>query len=668
MTKKQLSLLSLACVALTSVLVWALIASRAKDQPDSTSPSVTPLVSQSALDSLPKKSGSTADLSRLDSGVIPPTNSWLSGMVLQASPLPVYPMPLSFLAKDSGFEISLPVIRADERNIFGQHTPNLKASIESASKFKLSRFDKVSSTLTYYADNQEIGQLTLAAGSPFVFLRAKADIKLSLNDITAVHSDSSDDYLRFSRNGHDYVVVAADGATISRQNADVRLNAPENSLLTFYALPGSGADSLRPHAGNELSYVKIAHGVDGDKSITGLNYVTANSKPTVFVPMAYAEPQDAGVAIATYSTIYGDAKAYEGNSFRLSAPITTPSNQLPLAGLPASRKQDLIRLLAQDASTTKVDSSNPYFAGKQLARVATLLDIARQLGQEDISGKLTSLLLKEFDKRLGANYFYYDDKLRGVASQQSAFGSEDFNDHHFHYGYFIYAASILGRYEPSFVDKYKDQINLLVADIASYEPSDSFPVRRNFDPYAGHSWAAGLSPFADGNNQESSSEAINAWNGIAMWADLIDNSQLKSSAVWMLSQEAATAKAAWRTVAKDASYLKNYRAPLTSLSFGGKRTYSTFFSDEASAKLGIQLIPMSPVMRTFSSDKKLIDSVVSALIRNGNYNVPLGDYVLMYKALSDPQEALRSLSSLRDSSIDDGNSKAYLHAWVYSLL
>jgi hypothetical protein len=39
-----------------------------------------------------------------------------------------------------------------------------------------------------------------------------------------------------------------------------------------------------------------------------------------------------------------------------------------------------------------------------------------------------------------------------------------------------------------------------------------------FDPYEGHSWAGGDGEFfGHGNNQESSSEAINAWAGIALW-------------------------------------------------------------------------------------------------------------------------------------------------------
>jgi len=275
-------------------------------------------------------------------------------------------------------------------------------------------------------------------------------------------------------------------------------------------------------------------------------------------------------------------------------------------------------------------------------------------------------LKREFSARLGKAYFYYDTDLKGVAASTAAFGSEDFNDHHFHYGYFIYAASILGKYDTSFVDEYKDRVNLLVADIASYETYPEFPIERTYDPYSAHSWAAGLSPFQDGNNQESSSEALNAYNGVALWADVIGNKTLKKNGVWMLSNETATANTAWRNVDTSASYLKNFTSPVASLSFGGKRTYSTFFSDESNTKLAIQLIPMSPVMETFKSDGAGIKEKLAKQDKPNNYNVALGDYLLMYLALSDKNAAVQALDRQTDQFIDDGNSRTYLRAWIYA--
>ena len=55
-------------------------------------------------------------------------------------------------------------------------------------------------------------------------------------------------------------------------------------------------------------------------------------------------------------------------------------------------------------------------------------------------------------------------------------------------------------------------VDLIVKDIATSERGrDDFPFIRNFDPYEGHPWARGNSDFyGHGNDQESSSEAINA--------------------------------------------------------------------------------------------------------------------------------------------------------------
>ena len=126
-------------------------------------------------------------------------------------------------------------------------------------------------------------------------------------------------------------------------------------------------------------------------------------------------------------------------------------------------------------------------------------------------------------------------------------GSDEFNDHHFHYGYFIYAAAILAQYDADFLSAHKDGINLLVADIANYKTGEELPLRRAYDPYAGHSWASGAAPFSDGNNQESSSEAINAWTGVALWGEVSGNDALEMQAGWLLSNEALTAQRYWLT-------------------------------------------------------------------------------------------------------------------------
>lgn len=620
------------------------------------------IVDTATLNSLPKKSASTAYLNRLANGVIPPTNSWISGLALQEKPLAVYPMPLSFQALDTGFQIGLPKVTSDSKTIIGAHTDDIDVQIQSATNFQLSRFDKVSATLLYKQQNSDLGKLTLAQGSPYVFYRAIHDSTLKIGNTT--DGVMKDNTYTYKKDGRSFIIAAHDSTKLAVNGAEVTATIPSKSLVTFYALPDGANDNLAQTSGNELTSVSVTNETQGNNSITKFNYTTDNDQPTMLSVLPY-ESSDGGSTVAVkYQSIYGDMVTRKGNQFSTTVPLITASNELRLNKLSNDEAQQVINNLKKDSQNVSISDQDSYYAGKKLARIATLLDISEQLNQKDISTSLIQTLKKELTARLGSNYFYYDTGIKGVAAQTAAFGSEDFNDHHFHYGYFIYAASILGKYDSGFVDTYKNEVNLLVADIASYETYKAFPVERNYDPYSGHSWAAGLSPFQDGNNQESSSEAVNAWNGVTLWAGLIKNKTLQQAGQWMLSNEMATAAKAWRNVDTSESYLSNYKNPVASLNFGGKRTYGTFFSDESNAKLGIQLLPMSPVMETVKSDD--IKAKLAAQDKPNDYNVALGDYLIMYLALTDKASAQSALNKQSDEFIDDGNSRTYIQAWIYS--
>ena len=575
-------------------------------------------------------------------------------------------MPLSFLAKDAGFEMGLPTVESTATVITGPHTPGISATLSSATSFSLTRYDKISASLTYRNANTSLGTLTLAEGSPFVFYRAKTDSTFVISGVGTV-VDASSAYLRYTKAGHAYAIAGYDKTTISREGSTATVRVPANGLATFYALPDASTDPLHDLAGNELANVSTVSSTENTHSLTTFTYHTANNRPTVFVQMSYSDaPSSQTTSLVQYDSIYGPMQATSGNEFTLSAPLVSASNSLDLTHLSDDEKKQIIASLQKDITSTSITAQDSYFAGKGLARAANLLQLAESLGEADKSAQLIAMLKSAFASRLAPTYFYYDTALHGMAATTAAFGSEDFNDHHFHYGYFLYAASILASYDTSFLTEYRDRINLLAADIASYTGSKDFPLQRNYDAYAQHGWAAGLAPFADGNNQESSSEAINAWNGAALWGKVTKNDALEQSATWMLSNESATAQRAWRipSTTLQASYLKAYTSPVSSLNFGGKRTYGTFFSDEASAKLGIQLIPMVPSMQQFAKDGNEITSTVNHTIAHDNFNVPLGDYILMYQALSDPTKAKNLLT--KQTTIDDGNSKSYLEAWIFS--
>ena len=208
-------------------------------------------------------------------------------------------------------------------------------------------------------------------------------------------------------------------------------------------------------------------------------------------------------------------------------------------------------------------------------------------------------------------------------------------------------------------------MDLLAQDIAAATASPQLPRLRVFDAYAGHSWASGTAPFADGNNQESSSEAVNAWNGLGLWAQVSGQVELADQAAWLMSTEAA-ATAYWTDLDLTDPVYDGFEHTVVALNWGGKRDWATWFSAEPSAMLGILLLPMGPYADYLAIDPDRVRDSLAEAAPDG-YDVMFGDYLLMYRALAGQQDAAAAWDdalALPDERIDDGSSRAYLLAWI----
>ena len=315
---------------------------------------------------------------------------------------------------------------------------------------------------------------------------------------------------------------------------------------------------------------------------------------------------------------------------------------------------------------TKPFPADTYFGGKALYRAAMLLQLAEQL---ELEAPATTMR-DEADRRArrsgpsrraapnaAAFCFVYDEQGKGIVGLTPSFGSDEYNDHHFHYGYFLYAAGILTQDDPELAKKLAPVMNLLAADIGSNAGNGAFPDRRVFDAYAGHSWASGTSPFADGNNQESSSEAITAWTGLALWAKASGNADLETEATWMLSSEAQSGLAYWTNFDSAEPVYEGYGHQIVSLNWGGKRDYATWFSPEPAAMLGILVIPMSPASTYLGGDPERIKANV-AEATGGKFDQKFGDYLLMYSALAGDDRAQDRARQPRASWTRSGSTTA----------
>ena len=115
------------------------------------------------------------------------------------------------------------------------------------------------------------------------------------------------------------------------------------------------------------------------------------------------------------------------------------------------------------------------------------------------------------------SYHLIDDKTwgglvpaHGLENPLNEFGSGWYSDHHFHYGYFLYAIATLAKLDIPYWTTYRSAMESILRDICNPDPSDlDYPWFRHKDLYDGHSWASGLFLQGNGKGQESSSEVSN---------------------------------------------------------------------------------------------------------------------------------------------------------------
>lgn len=186
------------------------------------------------------------------------------------------------------------------------------------------------------------------------------------------------------------------------------------------------------------------------------------------------------------------------------------------------------------AMTEPIPPDSYYYAGKTLAKFATIVWVIKDvLGNASLAAtglaKLEQELATYIENR--QRYpLYYDNSWKGVVSNAgftdptADFGNTYYNDHHFHFGYFVFTAAVIAYLEPEWLTQGSNKawINTLVKDFAESDyNSRDYPFSRSFDWWHGHSWAKGLFESADGKDQESTSEDGFASYAIKMWGKII---------------------------------------------------------------------------------------------------------------------------------------------------
>lgn len=257
------------------------------------------------------------------------------------------------------------------------------------------------------------------------------------------------------------------------------------------------------------------------------------------------------------STTKGNATAVIGESWTM----VEPDLPVDMGFSPWSTTQGNVHTLSQAAQQTilqvapeelqqdmekQTDLNSMYYSGKALSKFATLVYTVSQLGNNPGVADAAFVELKKCFARFVQNQqqypLAYDSVWKGVVSSagysgdlNQDFGNTAYNDHHFHYGYFIQAAAIIGALDPSWLAENKAWVNMLVRDAGnSVENDPYFPFSRGFDWFNGHSWAKGLFESFDGKDEESTSEDTMFAYAVKMWGQTIGDASMEARGNMML--------------------------------------------------------------------------------------------------------------------------------------
>ncbi|CUM63893.1 uncharacterized protein PRCAT00001481001 [Priceomyces carsonii] len=365
-------------------------------------------------------------------------------------------------------------------------------------------------------------------------------------------------------------------------------------------------------------------------------------------------------------------------------PIFYSPEQLRLIGNAINKE------LAIDIKETVTSLNSTYFAGKALDKYAYILLVLNDIiGDKDLIKSTLETLKGVIAVYVHNRQHYplmYDTKFGGLTSTAyqeegslADFGSSYYNDHHFHYGYFVHAAAVIGyvdnQYGGNWVEKNKDWVNSLIRDVANPSSRDTyFPTFRMFDWFHGHSWASGLFPSPDGKNEESSSEDYNFSYGMKLWGKVSGDERMELRGDLMLAVMSRSMNIyflyASNNTIEPSYFIGNKVAGIL---HDNKINYDTYFGHpdyRPEYVHGIHMLPITPassLIRRLFFVKEEWENQIKYWVDEVQSN--WAGILRLNEALFNPSGAYEFFSSLnfKTKYLDDGQSLTWCLAYTAAL-
>jgi endoglucanase Acf2 len=630
-----------------------------------------------------------------------PTNDWWSSAAWMKFSERQYPHPLAVQAESAGLRVYYPgtTITANRDAIFGfmpADTGNdLVLGHSEQATFEDARVDDFSDwfvTLRLGRPGKSL-RASYGHGSPFVY----ATLEGGSPTITFAgipkrwHGDENSAVLGCTIGGKHYALFGPSGSTWEGLDTQRWVNRSSKAYFALALLPDDKPSTLalfRQYAYAHVVDTQVSWRYDPASSqvVSDFAFVTkayeGGETGTLFAIYPHQwRNTDQSLTDLAYSSVRGTMKVGAGQSFRTTMRFPGVLPCLPKAA--SVEPNTIAELLKSDERDLNPPLRDTYWDGKWLGKLTTLAAIADTYGLEHEADALRAALGNRLEswftavdrtgQRKNAGLFVYNERWGTLIGYPASYGSDvEMNDHHFHYGYFIKAAAEIAQHDPAWAaeERFGGLVRQLIRDIANPRRDDErFPFLRNFDPYAGHSWASGHARFGDGNNNESSSEAMNAWCGILLWGEATGDIALRDLGLYLYTTEMNAIQEYWFDI-RNENHPPEFTPSVVTMIWGGKGANATWFSANPEVVHGINWLPIHGGSLYLGHHREYAEKNYQALVEEnkGAHWDEWRDLVWMYRALSDPDDAWKQYhADAGKTEPEAGNSHANTLHWIATL-
>ena len=632
-----------------------------------------------------------------------PTNKWWSSLAWQTFSKNQYPHPLSVCNTATGFQVWYPgptMVASTNSIIAGKTGTDFTIGHSAVSAFADAKVDGYSDWFvsSLLASGSNLMRVSYGLGSPYIFVRyTGGNARLTFPQAPAVWSGgASSSVLGITINGKHYGLFGPTGSSWSGLGGSVLTNEMGGRAYFCVAvLPEASTtalDKFRQYAYSHITRTTAAWRYEPATSDVVTDYQvevepmeTGAPAGTIFAlyPHQWRNVSSAQFLSAySYPSIRGTMKVAEGPSFQTRMRFCGVLPSLPDCG--SYDRTRLTNYVNADAQTAIPTNSDTYDTGKALGKLAQLAPIAEQMGQTQAVTTLHNNLKGSLQDWLKASsgetsrVFYYNSNWGVLLGYPGGYGSVDnVNDHHFHYGYYIKAAAEIARKDPTWASQQQwgAMVEMILRDYGAGRGDPLFPYARNFEPYAGHSWANGSAPFDDGPDMESSSEAVNAWAAIILWGEATGNTALRDRGIYLYTTEVSASQEYWHNVHRT-NFLAGYPHPVATMVWAGKIDYATWWPTGHVEKFAITWLPYTAASLYLGQYPDYVRLASADLLAKNNGSTDWSiwsDMVWMYQALGNPQAALTQMEANINSSgagekyIERGNTRTNTYHWIHNL-